>query len=1068
MALFLKVSNSLESLADGLAGNLSTVRGSVFEPNYIITQTEGMNNWLKLQLASHLGIAANYRFLKPNEFINHLYFLLNGPATETLSRENLNWLLFQLLGEKDFIQKFPEIAGYYPNDSSAKDLRRMALAEKVADLFDQYQIYRPEMILEWNKTPIRHVPSGEWQQYLWVSAKLNAGEVLPDKTVIASSILQALKNSDHQANLRLRLPAVHLFGLSIITAYHIQILYELSSYIDVYFHIINPAPSLYWLEDRSEKQLAMWRQKGKDLTGMGVGNALLTTWGHVIRDTLSMFFRHDEFLNAYEETGVVPPEADTLLHKIQYDIFSAATTDRQRLLPRDLHDDSIHINACYTIAREVEVLYNYLVYLVDKKREALSPRDIVVMVSDIDTYAPYIKAVFNNAPYPFRYTIADESYSDGDNLFTALRSIILLKEENFTAETVLQLLDSAYIRARFTITDLDRIREVVGAAGVRFGIDGSAEDDTGLVSWTYGLRRIMYGICMSRGERYGKDEDAFYPLDMVEGAEALSMIRFCHFVDVLIDALRERRINRSIADWVSYIESVVQNLIYEPDEETDEHYEILLRQLEGLNLAGAYMPGTISFEVISHSLLRALDNTTRANLFAEGGITFCSLIPMRSIPFKVVAMLGLNYDKFPRREKSISFNLMEKNPQKGDRNVKENDKHLFLETVLSAKDYLYISYLGQDPNDNTSLPPSALIDELIDYIEAGTEEPETVRGSLITRQPLQGFSKKYTPGNNRLYSYLENGIRSVQPLILPDKSTEAVSFEEITLEEVIRFFKNPFKAYYNKVLGIYYEDDPTLLPETELFSLDSLQQWSLKQLLLPASDSDVAALEEQLVKTGQLPLKNMAGVALREVDKLVEPVRALYLDYTGGADEEILSLEIPVGDSLLTGSLQPVFDGKLLLVSWSKNETKYLTEAYIRYLAGAAAGVLSGVSFLSGGKHLEVFEAMPLSTKEAKKRLADLVSIYKEGFKKIAPYYPELRIRPEEVGELTAEEFLKIVDQSLNGFIFPCTDPYVMPEYRRGYFAEEGRMEEFKVICEKIIVPLPEFFPGYFALNTKR
>src|SRR5688572_20820882 len=190
MALFLKVSNSLESLAAGLAKNFSMARNNVFEPNYIITQTEGMNNWLKLQLAAHLGIAANCRFLKTNDFIHHLYRLVNGPFTETLSRENLNWLLFQLMGEKDFMNQFPEVADYYQNNFPSKDLRRMALAEKVADLFDQYQIYRPEMIREWNAISISAVPSGEWQQYLWVKARMRAGDALPDKTIIATYIKQ--------------------------------------------------------------------------------------------------------------------------------------------------------------------------------------------------------------------------------------------------------------------------------------------------------------------------------------------------------------------------------------------------------------------------------------------------------------------------------------------------------------------------------------------------------------------------------------------------------------------------------------------------------------------------------------------------------------------------------------------------------------------------------------------------------------------------------------------------------------------------------------------------------------
>ena len=1047
MALFLKVSNSLESLASGLSKNLAMAPNSVFAPNYIITQTEGMNNWLKLQMAARLGIAANCRFLKPNDFVYHLYKLLNGPFTETLSGENLNWLLFQLLGEKDFINQFPEVAGYFQNDLPVSDLRRMALAEKVADLFDQYQIYRSDMIRKWNVTPIRSVPAGEWQQYLWVKARNKAGDELPDKTIIESCILSELADAKQQEQLKRGLPVVHIFGLSIITAYHIRILLKLSSYIDIHFHLINPAP-----------------QKSKRITDPETENALLTGWGQVIRNTFGLFFQHKEFLNAYEEVGIVPPLPDSLLHKIQRDIFSAATTNRQPLLAKDLRDDSIHINACYTIAREVEVLYNYLVHLVDKKSAALSPRDIVVMVSDIDAYAPYIKAVFNNAPYTFPYTIADESYSGGDNLFTALSSILLLNEENCTAEEVVQLLDSSLIRQRFSITDIDVIRQVVNAASIRFGIQGNKDDDTYLVSWVYGLRRIMYGICMNGAEHYGDGDEALYPLDIVEGTEALPVIRFVHFVEVLMASIEERKKSRSIEGWVSYIEYVVHNMIVEPEEEPDEHYSLLMRHLAGLNMTSRYMSEPISFRVFSHSLQQTLDSNIKTSHFAGGGITFCSLIPMRSIPFPVVAMLGLNYDKFPRREKPVSFDLIKMNPEKGDRNIKESDKHLFLEAVLSAKEYLYISYIGQSPSDNSHLPPSAVIDELIDYIEAGAKEP--VREWLITRHPLQDFSRVYTQKNERLYSYLDNGIISVDPFVIPDKKSEALNFEEVQLDDLVRFFNNPFKAYYNKVLGISYEYAYSLLKDTELFNLNSLQQWSLKQKLLPASD--IGLLHKQMIKTGRLPLKNAGTVALKAVENKVQPVRALYANYTAGKEEQKLHFEISIGNILLTGKLRPVFNNKLLFISWSKSEMKYLVEAYIRYLAGAAAGLLSGVSFLSNKKDPVVYEGMTVSGNEAKRRLTRLLSIYRKGFISMAPWYHDFYIKPEHVLGLTMEEFSNMVERSLNNSAYACDDPYIMSEYRKGFFDSNEILSAFKAICEQIIVPLPEFFPDYFTRSGRR
>ncbi|MEO5996126.1 MAG: exodeoxyribonuclease V subunit gamma [Chitinophagaceae bacterium] len=1069
MSLFLKVSNSLTSLAEGLSKNLKTSRNSVFEPHWIVIQTEGMNNWLKLQIAGHLGIAANCRFLKPNDLIHKIYYWLGGPFTEMLSPQNLNWLLFKLLGENEFTQKFPAIAAYFSESSPDKDIKRMALAEKLSDLFDQYQIYRPDMIRQWNENIRENVDSTEWQQWLWIKARQVSENSLPDKTVVGAYILEAIENPEQQKLLREKLPTVHLFGLSITTEYHLQILFRLSTLIDVYFHIINPAPYIYWFEDAGEKQLALWRQKGRTHLAEGViGNALLTSWGRVIQETFGMFFQHDEFLNAYEDVDIINPEPDSLLHKIQHDIFSAATDARNLLTLADINDGSVTLNACFTIAREVEVLYNYLVYLVDKKRESLSPRDIVVMVSDIDAYAPYIKAVFNNAPHKFRYTIADESFADGDNIFQAIESILLMNGENFKAEEVMQLLDSSFIRKRFSLSDINRIRTIVNSANIRFGIDGDKEDETNLVSWKYGISRIMYGICMSGEEEYGEGSESFFPLDILEGSSALELIRFCHFVEVLIDSIEQREGSRNIADWVKYMEEVLHNLVHEQDDDPDENYTRLMQQLEDYNIVNQYMNDEVPFDVFNHSFLKTLNGTTRSGLFANGGITFCSLIPMRSIPFKVVVLLGLGFDKFPRKERAPSFNLMEKKRQRGDRNVKENDKHLFLETVLSAQQYLYISYVGRSARDNTVLPPSTVIDELIEYIEAGLDssiskgETHEVRKRMVTLHPLQGFSSRYSEGEKNMYSYLETALVPAKLVINPGKLTDPFSFEEITLEDLVRFFGNPFQAYYNKVLGIFYNQEEVLLNDTEIFSLDNLQKWDVKNKLLPLDKEEHEQLQKKLVRTGSLPLSHMADLSLKQIEEMVSPVRELFQSCTQSTDAQSISVELTIDDHLLKGRIHGVYNRKLVQVSWSKGETKYLIKAYIRYLAGVAAGELSGLYFISSAKE-EVYETVAITQQEAVERLLELIDIYTKGFEEIATFWPDFEVKPSDIDTLDSASFEKLVKKKLDSYLFPCTDEYIMNEYGKGHFSREGIHESYIDICRKVIAPLEKLFPAYYA-----
>ena len=1062
MPFKLQVSNSLSQLAKRLFADLRQENTTVFQPNYIITQTEGMNNWLKLQMASEMGIAANYRFLKPNDLVQQVYRLLSNQYTPTLSADNQSWILYKLLAEKEFVNKFSDISDYYNSQNADKEIKRMALAEKVADLFDQYQIYRPEMIREWNNSNLDQISANDWQKYLWVKCKILFGQEFLDKTLIGDEISTALKNPDNQRKLKENMPAVHLFGLSITTDYHLELFYQIAQYVDISFHIINPAPAVYWFDDKTDKQLAKLKAKGFIDRTESEGNVLLSNWGSIIRDTFGLLFKNEELLNVYEEIEIDKPKVDTLLHKIQKDIFmNSLDADRENLTDTNLNDGSITINSCFTPLREVEVLYNYLVHLVDgQNKKTLSPREIVVMVSNIDAYAPYIKAVFDNAPYKFPYTIADESFAGDDTLSGALKAVLSINKQNFKAEGVLQLLEHSFIRERFGLNDLSLIRKVVNQANIRFGMEGNIADESVYVSWKYGLERIIYGICMSGDEEYFGVQPSIFPLDMVEGANAMTLIRFCHFVQVLMDTVNERDKNRDIGNWVNYIQNVLNNLIYEPSEETDEDYVLLEKQLSRYTELQGILEEALSYEVFSRSLMKCLNGTTRTSTFASGGITFCSLIPMRSIPFKIVALMGIDFDKFPRKENQIGFNLMDKK-RKGDRNVKENDKHLFLETLLSAQEYLYISYVGQNVKDNTTLPPSVMVDELLDYVQSGSTENLDAMKEMVVKHPLHSFSRKYNEDKTTFYNYLDDLKPQTVIPVKQENIVESFDFNVIALHKMIKFFKNPFEGYYNNVLGIYYKNENVLLNETEIFDLDDLQKWGLKNTLLWANDAEIDALRNKLVKTGGLPLKNMASVELQSLEAEIKNVKELFFECIGSAEKQSVPIEITINETTITGTLDDVYDDKLVVICYSKNDGKYLLDAYIKYLIAMAAGHTLTLHFVSN-THNKIFEGIRIEQNVAQERLSDLIDLYKNGHDHILPYYVDLKIHPDKIINIDLQFLIKTIEEKIDNRNYPFTNEYFLSEYYAGFFDQPQIMEDIKESANLLLMPLPALFPTYF------
>ncbi|WP_447642416.1 MULTISPECIES: exodeoxyribonuclease V subunit gamma [Chitinophagaceae] len=1073
MSLHLEVSNSLEILSDRLIEKIRQGKKNVFTPITIVTQTEGMNLWLREYIAKKMGIAANIHFITPNDIVFRIFQLLGGAYKETISRESLIWILYKVLGEREFAQQFPEQISYFQNPVSERDRKRMGMATKMADLFDQYQIYRQNIITKWNNAPVKsYYRYDDWQEYLWKKIKTETAKDIQDKTLVKEWIDRNISNKTYQQTLQKVIPEIYLFGLSIFTNYHLDILKKVAGIVDVRFFLLNPAPQIYWMDDASNKQIAKWRshKNGKDESFL-TGNPILTNWGKVLQNTFRLMFRSEDIINNYDDSHVAMPKEDTLLHKLQANIFYNNVDDNIVVTKKNLEDGTLSIHSNYTIAAEVDALYQYLVHLVDNKKVPLSARDISVMVSDIDKYEPYIRAVFDNAPYPFKYKIADVSVSDGDTIYSALRLLLELNEHDFTSEKVLQLLESAYIRKRFKLSNTEYLRTLVKTANIRFGIEGNTEDDTYIVSWRYGIQRLMYGVCMTGEPLMEKDGQYFYPLDIVEGNSSQYVVRFSHFVEMLIEVMKRRQALKTPTEWIGYVQWLVDNLIYQVVDTAEEDYYSLKEHLgQYKDLSGMQLEA-VPFEVFRMSFLSSLDATKRTSLFINDGITFCSLIPMRSVPFKVIALLGMNAKDFPRKEKPLSFSLLQQTHVLGDRNIKDNDKHLFLETLISAKEYLFISYVGRSVKDNTVLPPSVLVEELIDYIQTLTDDSKLhVTDYIVTQHPLHTYSSKYNNGNPKLYRYSKKENEPKTILGTTVKTLPGNLRTDISLPSLIAFFKNAPKVFYNRVFGVYYEDSTILLPETEIFHLDSLDNAILKNEMLALSHSNLETWKNKLKLKGQLPLKNVGAASLETLMDAVAPVHTMLAERFPDIQPDKHPVQLIVGDISLTGEVSNVYGDSLVAVCFSKNARKHFMSAYIDAIAGMAMDIVHSMTFIlvdpKNETEIEI-QSIPLnhiSPKEAQTFLETLVQLYQQGMNAPYPFSDMVYYDMDftKAGQMDDDSLKDFVTKKINQTAFITADPYSTKSYNEGIWSEKDVANVFRKTFHAIFEPIRKLYPELF------
>lgn len=989
MSFKLYISNRLDELKKQLAQSLVNQSQGVFHKDVLITQTEGMNRWLSIELADSLSVFGNAEFCKPNGFISSIFKLAEIVNDQDFSTEKLRWVIFQLLEDKEFIEKFDLVSKYYEDD----EIKRLQLATRVSDLFDQYLIYRPDYIETWNKG--EHVEirekyqyHEEWQAWLW--NKLQEKADFEDKVELRNKLVEKLKNPLFIEELKKKYPKISLFGLSVLTPFHLEIFSWLSVYIEVNFYQLNPSPENYWYDQTGEKSISKiekFTKKTSQELLLQSGNTLLSNWGKIGKDAFTSLFEHDEVLNIVDDTKSTCSTTNNLLGKLQSDVFNNEKERIHKLSLEDIEDGSLQISSCYTPVREVEVFYSYLLNLVQTRPE-IKPKDIIVLVNDIDLYAPYIKAIFDNSPLKIPYSIADKSYIGGDTISSVLDLVLKISSDEFTSENILQLLEYEVVKRKFNITNIELIRRVMNDANIRYGITGETEKETNLVSWQNGLERIILGYAIKGGEEYQSYKTTLYPVDTIEGGDVAELLKFKAFVDVMINLIFKRKEDRKLADWRLYIEQYILEVLIDVDDKVSEEFHIISEHLMLLEEVSPILE-TVSFDVFQKAFLDSLVNNVHAGNFITGRVTFCSMIPMRSIPFNVIALLGMNAEAFPRKDNKLGFNLLEADKRRGDREVKESDKYLFLESFLSAQQFFYLSYIGKNTKDNAELSPSILIDELIDYLE---QSFEGAKERIVVQHPLHGFSAKYFENSKKLFTYFgsKKGSEKFSSDIKPD--VVEFDFSNITLDQLIGFYKDPIKWYFNKVLGIYFNDEQRLLPEHELFDLNGLEKYVLRKTLFELEDLNLSKFRNLSVAKGQLPLMNMADVHVRKMHQEIKPLKEQYIQFTADLQEEELNAEeLTIKGTTLSAQFTDVFGENHIVISYSKqkSETKYVIEAWFKFLYLKAIGKeLNTVFLIREREQPLILNSSMISQEDALHLISELVQGFIKGHKEPLPFLP--------------------------------------------------------------------------------
>ena len=959
--------NRLEDLRDLLVQVLKAQPLAVLEPEVILLQSNGMKHWLEIALASDeaLGVCAATRMALPGAYLWQVYRAVLGaaavPAAMPFDKTSLVWRLVRLLPELcagDAV--YAPLKRYLGEPLQPRKLYQLAL--QLADVLDGYQSYRADWLADWavgknvlHGTGANHggsaaggvaelPPEHAWQAQLWRDIRLDVGADFEDSSRAAVherflvAMAQVKRRFDASGQRPPGLPArLVVFGVSSLPMQLVQALAALGQVSQVLMLVQNPC-QYFWgdiveghaalraqVRRRQNPKPAPAQTQSHLLAGMppAATHPLLASWGKQGRDYLHLldgfdapeqyrqhWSRVDVFVDPATATPERPASQLALLQSAMLNL--ASEPDAPQPAP---DDGSLVFVSAHSAQRELEVLHDRLLAWFDAD-PALKPRDVMVMVPDMEAFAPHIQAVFGRflpgQPGFIPYAVADTS-ARSSPLVQALEQLLNLPTARLTLFEWASLFEVAAVRKRFKVSEADvqLLQDWLAGAGVRWGLDAAHRQVWGLPAgtpglaqntWAFGLRRLLLGYAVGAdfgGDAEGSDVGAAAQESAVSGQSAgtgglwqgtlaqpalsgLSTALMTSLLDGLqatTDTLTALSQEQTPTQWGATLNQLVQRF-FAPADASDERaiarvLEPLQSWLVACDAAGLDTP--LPLDVVREHWLSSIDLGSLQQRFFGGGVQFGTLMPMRSIPFAVIGLLGMNDGAYPRVQAARDFDLMASSWRAGDRSRREDDRYLFLEAILSARQKLYVSWQGHSATDGSARPPSVLVAQLLDHINALWTPVHTAQV-----QPLQPFSKAYFEKGSGFETYdadwaaahTNKAQAAINTVVIneltksdadvTDATGHAATAHEaalnpglacptnLTLDDLQRLLRAPVEVFFRNRLQTTLDQLSDLAEPDEPFALNALQQHLAGVDLLQSTHS--AEGLARLQGAGQLPL----------------------------------------------------------------------------------------------------------------------------------------------------------------------------------------------------------------------